>query len=341
MPFEPRLPPRVPVLPVSVDPTGQCGPTRAQVRGSHWRRVGYNAHVPAEVDGSVPEQRIAEAAVILGEQGGVTAWGGLLLAGASYFAGFTTAPVVLALGQVPGRRTPPGTLLSYEPLDCRVFDVHGVPIVEPGRALFDEVRRLDDWREGVVAADMTFAAGLTSLARLTGVHAEHRDWRRATRVPPVLTHASEHALSPQETRLRLVWTVDAGLPTPHVNRTLRTPDGRFICVPDLFDEDAGLVIEYDGEEHSRTRRRASDALRHDRCRDVGLEYCVVTAPDMRRRDSLVARLRAARQRAPFVAREQRRWVVAPRTEESLDVLLDQREAVAGHWRRRGVSLPPW
>jgi hypothetical protein len=138
-----------------------------------------------------------------------------------------------------------------------------------------------------------------------------------------------------------VWTVDAGLPATQVNRTLRTPDGRFICVPDLFDEDAGLVVEYDGEEHSRTRRRASDASRHDRCRDVGLEYCVVTAPDMRRRDALVARLRAARQRASFTAPEHRRWVVAPRVEKPLDVLLDQREAVAEHWRQRGVSIPPW
>jgi hypothetical protein len=173
------------------------------------------------------------------------------------------------------------------------------------------------------------------------MHADRRSWRRATLLTPVLAHASEHSSSPQETRLRLAWTVDAGLPTPHVNRTLRTLDGGFICKPDLFDEDAGLVVEYDGAEHSRTRRRASDAARHERCRDVGLEYCVVTAPDMRRPDSVIARLRAARRRASFAAPEHRRWVVAPRVEEPLDVVLDRREAISEHWRQRGVSIPPW
>ena len=139
-----------------------------------------------------------------------------------------------------------------------------------------------------------------------------------------------------------MWTEDAGLPEPHVNRTVRTSSGRLVCVPDLFDEEAGLVVEYEGEEHRKIRRHASDAARHERCREVGLEYCMVTAPDMRRPDVVVRRLQAARARAAFTPVTERRWVVAPRDSVPLDEVLDSREDMARQlWQHRGVRILPW
>jgi len=123
---------------------------------------------------------------------------------------------------------------------------------------------------------------------------------------------------------------------------VRGPDGHFVCKPDLFDEEAGLVVEYDGEEHRPIRRHASDAGRHERCRDVGLEYCMVTGPDMSDRGGVVARLRSARARAPFTPVEQRRWFVAQDDEESVDDYLDRREAMASElWEQRGIWIPSW
>jgi hypothetical protein len=342
VPFEPYVDPPDPVLPVPADPAGVSGPTKIQAARSGWRRVGPRAYVPSYVDPTVVTQRIAESSPYLGG-GAFTAWAGLHLAGAAYFDGQlrdTVLPVPVCLGQVPGRRTPHGVALSYEPLGEGIV-LHGLPCHLPSRSLFDEIRRLDDWREGVVAFDMTAAAGLTSQRRLADFAAAHSGFRRAARLEVVLRHVSEHARSPQETRLRLIW-VDVGFPPPHVNRELRTPDGRFICVPDIFDEQAGLVVEYDGADHRKGARHASDAGRYERAREAGLEYCTVTGPDMHRPREVEHRLRAARSRAPFTPVGARRWVLAPRSGMTLDERLDVREAMARDVRaRHGWIVRPW
>jgi hypothetical protein len=221
------------VRPVPVDPTGVAGPTRGQAQGPHWVRVGANAYLPATVDRSVPEQRILEKSVHL------------------------SPAVPLAVGHRSGRRTHPGTVLSYEPLDL-VRRLQGVPATVPSRALFDEMRRTGDWRDAVVAMDMAAAAELVSVRQMVELHARHRRWRRASVVRRALALASEHSRSPAESRLRLVWRVDAGLPEPLVNRELFDLEGRLVCVADLLDPVAGLVVEYDGAEHRKARRHSKD-----------------------------------------------------------------------------------
>lgn len=343
MPFEPRVEPDAPVLPVPVDPAGLRGPTKTQAARSRWRRVGPRAYVPAGVEQTVA-QRIAEATAFMGVGAAVTGWAALHLAGAAYFDGVAQGsdrPVPLALGRVPGRRTPPGVALTYEPPGA-ALDLLGVRCVLPTRALFDEIRVLGDRRDGVVAFDMAAAAGVTSLRRLTAFHVAHTGWRRASRVARILPHVSEHSASPPESRLRLLWTSDAALPTPLVNRRLCTLDGRFICTPDLFDPEAGLVVEYDGAEHRKITRHTSDAARYERAREAGLEYCIVTSLDMRRPTEVVTRLHAARRRALFLPPERRLWRIEPRQGWTLDERLDAREQMAqGMWLQHGVHIPPW
>jgi hypothetical protein len=249
-------------------------------------RVGPNAYVPAATDRSLPEQRILEKSVLLRPSGAVTGWAALRLAGAAYFDGLehdrrTPLPVLLALGHSNGRRTHSGTALSYEPLDEREVRVtQGVRATVPRRALFDEMRRTDDWRRAVVAMDMAAAAELVSIRQLSEYHAARTGWRRARVVAQALPFASERSRSPAESRLRLVWQVDAGLPAPLVNQEVFDSEGRLICVADLIDVEAGMVVEYDGAEHRRARRHSKDVAREERCRRVGLEYCKVTGPDM-------------------------------------------------------------
>src|SRR4051795_2610430 len=88
------------VDPMRLDPTGEAGPTTAQARGRAWRRSSHGLYVPSEVDGSVPEQRIVEAAAVLPAYGGVTGWAALRWMGASWMTGLapdghTPLPVVL------------------------------------------------------------------------------------------------------------------------------------------------------------------------------------------------------------------------------------------------------
>jgi hypothetical protein len=209
--------------------------------------------------------------------------------------------------------------------------IHGVRVAIPRRALFDEMRR-GDWRDAVVAMDMAAAAQLVSIRRIERYLASHRSWRRSSVVAKALPFCSERARSPAECRLRMVWEADARLPRPLVNQELFGSDGRLICIADLFDPDAGLVVEYDGAEHRTAGRHSRDVAREERCRSVELEYCKVTGPDMRRRDVVVDRLLATRSRARFLPEGARRWTMTPppgwHVPEPLDELLDRREWIA-------------
>jgi hypothetical protein len=336
------------VLPVPVDPTGRDGPTKAQAGGPRWRRVALNRYVPVTV-GATPEQSIAEAATNLPSDGAVTGWGALRLAGAAYFdgaCGRASAPVMLAAGPRRGRRCRAGVTWSYEPFgDDEVVHLRGVPCLHPRRALFDELRRLPTWREAVVAMDMAAAAQVTSVDRVGRYLDTHRGFRRSSLVATVLARSSERSRSPKESELRLAWVHDAGLPEPLVNSGLYDADGRFVAVPDLLDEEAGLVVEYDGEEHRSIRRHHADVHREDRCRRVGLEYCTVTAPDLHDLPRLVERLRATRARARFAPPGARRWRTGPRPDESpeqLDDVLDHRERRSRElYDARGIRVLPW
>lgn len=148
-------------------------------------------------------------------------------------------------------------------------------------------------------------------------------------MPGVLTYASERSRSPGESRLRLVWQLDAGLPRPLVNQEIFTRDGRLIGVADLLDPVAGLVGEYDGADHLRTSRRSRDTTREEKMRRVGLEYVDAVAPDLHRPADLAGRIRSVRSRAEFEEPSQRRWTLQapagwPR-EPSLDDRLFQLE----------------
>ena len=106
-----------------------------------------------------------------------------------------------------------------------------------------------------------------------------------------------------------MWTVDAGLSRPRENRELYDLDGTLISILDLFDEEAGLVGEYDGAVHLTLRRRVRDDAREEACRRVGLEYVRFTGPDVRDTGRVVRRLLAARSRALFLPAGERRWTL--------------------------------
>lgn len=349
-PFEPRceLPDGL-ALPVAVDPTGRRGPTRGQAAGPRWRRVGPNAYVPSSADAGVPEQRVLEASCHLPPGGAVTGWAALRWCGGSYFDGVlrrARVPVPLALGHGDGRRTPSGVQLSYEPLRPEeTVTWERLTLTTPLRSLFFEMRRPGDWRDAVVAMDMAAAAELVSLRRMRDHLARHGKWRRAMQAERALRHASEHARSPAEVRLRLMWEIDAGLPRPLVNRAVFDRRGSLICVADLFDQEAGMVIEYDGAEHRKALRHSKDVAREERCRRVGLEYCKVTGPDMHRPPLVIERFHSIRARSRFESPSSRGWTIQPpvgrATPESLDERIARREMVVRAFAERGVALPPW
>jgi hypothetical protein len=322
-------------MPVPVDPAGRRGPTKAQAAGRGWRRTSKGLHVPAHVDGAVPEQRVVEQAARLPVGGAVTGWGALRLHGASYFDGLardgaTRRPVAVVVS-AGGPRSEPGVLaVSREPLPEREVVLRcGVPVTDVRRALFDQMRRAESWREATVDMDMAAAAGLVSIRQMTEYLQLNRSWRRSGLVGPALRHADERSRSPNEVRTRLVWEIDAGLPRPLTNCEVFTLAGRLVAVVDLFDPVAGVVGEYDGANHLRTRRRSRDINREAALRDLGLEYFAVVRPDLADPAGLAARMQATRARAAFAPPAERRWTIVPPPgwprEESLDERLFQLE----------------
>lgn len=324
-------PPTGLVRPSRLDAKGLEGPTRSQVRGKAWRRTSWGRYLPSSVDGERVEQRVLEQSARLADGSAVTGWASLRLAGANFFDGLDTdgvtrLPVPVALG---GRNRIHGdeeVWLSQEslPPDEQVVR-HGVPCTTIPRALFDEIRRVGRLRAGIVAAEMAYAARLTSPRLMREFVDAHPATTKVQLVRDVLAWAQEHSRSPQESRMRLVWIFDARLPPPLCNRPVFDLHGRLLGIPDILDPVAGVVGEYDGAEHVARQRRQHDAGRYDRFRAHELEYFNVVAGDLSDRRLVVRRMLATRSRARFLAPGRHPWTLEPpawwRVRPSLDELL--------------------
>lgn len=320
------------VRPVPVDPQGLVGPTKRQAAGRRWRRTSRGLYVPADADGSRPEQRALEQAERVRGLGAVTGWAACRLHGARYFDGWhdpgtgsRPLPVPLVVWG-PGRPdSDDACVVSQEPVaPAELWRRGGMAVTDPRRALFDEMRRCADLRDAVVAMDMMAAAGVVSLEQMTTYHETHRAWRRASIVPVALGLASERSQSPAEVRMRLVWELDAGLPRPLVNQEIFDRRGRFVAMVDLLDPVAGVVGEYDGAAHRRTARRGRDIGREELLRRLGLEYFDAVAPDLRDRAALADRMRSTRARARFEAPAERAWTIEPPPGWPREPSLDER-----------------
>jgi hypothetical protein len=287
------------------------------------------------VPSQVPEQRILEQAARLRDGGVVTGWASLRLHGATFFDGLARdgkTPLPVPLNPGHGHQLAESTAATvardrlYSP---EITSRQGMPCAIPTRALFDEMRYAGDVRAAVVAADMAAAAELVSLLKLHDYVAEHPGWTGVERVRRALTLASEQSLSPKETEMRLIWVLDAGLPTPLCNQSVFTRTGSFVGRPDLLDLEAGVVGEFDGADHRTAERHTRDVEREDAFRRLGLEYFKLTGRDLASTARVVDRMQATRARAPFQHPDARAWTLKPppwwRPEPSLDQLIAERE----------------
>lgn len=165
--------------------------------------------------------------------------------------------------------------------------------------------------EAVVVADMTAFDELSSIKRMRAYVDAHPRWRGVDQARSALDLAHENSWSPNETRTRKVWVVDAGLPPPLVNVPIFDRRGRLLGYPDLLDEESGLVVEFDGAEHRRAARHSSDVGREDAFRRHLLEVTRVTGPDLHAQDRVAGRLLAARSRARWLPPDRRGWTTTP------------------------------
>lgn len=289
------------------------GPTKNQARGPNWRQTSAGMYVPSHVDETVVEQRILEQGARIKSYGAVTAWAALRWHGGTFFDGTSQGgrePLPVPLIVHSKLRPDARFTLTEEQLACTEWSwVDGVPVTTVQRALFDEVRRIDSVREKANAISMAAAARLISVRLFAEYVAQRNAWTGVPGVRDAVALAVDGCRSPQEFRMYLCWRLDAGLPEPLLNREVYDLDGRLIGIPDLFDPEAGLVGEYQGEDHKDGKRHRDDVEREENFRDHGLEFFEVVGGDLSRRRLVVERMLNARRRAKFLPPESRAWTL--------------------------------
>lgn len=301
------------VVPRPPDPAGVSGPTPGQARGPRWRRVAPGHYVPADTDSSARDQRIVESLAGMPPDAAVTGWASLGWRRARWFEGVgpdgsTPLDVPVALDRRRGVRRRPGVELTEDwllPADVELVD--GLRATVPDRAVAFEACRARSLAAAVATVDMAAAAdwvdleGLATYAAVLGPRPGIRRFREA------LSRADENSWSPQESRMRLAWTDHRPGTVLAANRPVFDSRGRHLLTPDLLDERAGIVGEYDGAVHLEDHTRRRDLDREALCRDVGLELVTMMSAGRADAASFTARLDAAYRRSAARADASRSW----------------------------------
>ena len=297
------------VVPLTAQQLLVRGVSRSMLRGRRWRTSSRGLFVPSDVP-STSAQRILEALPLVPAPGVVTGWAAAYVHGADYLDGldpFTlqALPVPVVLNTTAGRANLAGVTYHRDRLGGAEVDaVLGVPVTTVPRATVDGARHARNLVEAVVFLDMVGQAVDLDLARLALWCRTHPGWRGVDQLRQALRWGDPRSASPWETRLRMFYRREAGLPCPEVNVPVFTRDGRFLGTPDLLDEEAGLAVEFDGQDHRLREQHREDNIREEGLEDTNLVVCRVDSLDLRHRGPLRQRLRAAYARGQ--ARDRRR-----------------------------------
>ena len=331
------------VAPVRLDPTGLTGPTRGQAKGSRWRRTSHGLYVPSHVDAAPVDQRILEAAAVLPAYGGVTGWAALRWAGGVWFDGLSHGgraqlPVVVATSHCDVRHQP-GIWDSSEGLDPGdLTELDGLRVTTAVRSVCFEMRYAATVRLAVVALDMAAYSDLVSIDEMRAYALTHSAWTGIPQCREAIDLADENSWSPREPPMRLIWTLDAGLPRPLCNAAIFDRSGRHIGTPDLFDPVAGVVGEYDGALHLEGAQRSRDLTREDRFRSHELEYVTMLAGDGPDPRGFIRRLLGAYDRAKWIPEARRSWTITPPPWWVPTATVAQRRALDPWQRQRLLRL---
>ncbi|GAA2096974.1 hypothetical protein GCM10009841_09010 [Microlunatus panaciterrae] len=297
-----------------------AGVSRGSTRGRAWRSTsrGYFAPALDPVVGLTTTQRILDAYPLVTERGAIGGWAAAFIQGVDLLDGrdpwtMRPEPVQICLGADLGRQSTDKIRYSRDELPGdQVVERCGIRVTRPFRTALDGARLARDLVEAVVFLDAMSKAGtveLSDLARYIGTAARQRWITRARRA---VVLADPNTLSTWESRLRLFYLLQAGLPKPLVNQPLFDLRGNLVGVPDLLDLEAGLVTEFDGQGHRLRDQHNRDNVREEKFEALGLVVTRADSLDLRRhRAELRQRLRAAHRRGLQRDRSRDRWTIRP------------------------------
>lgn len=168
-------------------------------------------------------------------------------------------------------------------------------VTTPARTAFDVGRHDDPLRAVPLLDALVRATGLTR-QQVEDVTSQHSGARLIRRLPEMLDLVDAGAESVRESQLRVI-LVEAGLPRPVTQHTVRTSDGLFVARVDLAWPELRVIVEYDGSHHDDPRQIARDRARLNALRAAGWTVLVVDRAQFARRDQMVAMIRRVLQSA--------------------------------------------
>jgi hypothetical protein len=300
-----------------------------ELRGPLWQRSSYGHFAWAATDPGHPRQRIHAAASRCHGDVAVAGWAAAWMHGARDLDGLEPdgrlSPIPVCT--TPDRRLVPGALDAYTLRVSRsrldhdeIVELDGVPCTSLVRTAFDAARFAPDLTEAVVALDALLRATDLLVCDVVAYAEQRRRWHGRRQVLQAAELANAWTLSCPESRLRVMWQERAGLPVPLVNCTIVDDAGRRVAMADLLDEEAWLVLEFDGAYHATSMQRGLDDQRTQRLHALGLHVARFVADDLRppRRQSTANRLRLLRsRRLAEVAGRTPAWSVLARDERSV------------------------
>jgi hypothetical protein len=304
------------------------GTTRRVLRGRRWSRSSQGFYRPASTDDPTPTQRILDAAARLPAGAVIGRWAAAYALGADLLDGrddhtMQPQPVTVLLPpglhrqSIAGVRYVQQSRKSSDPSAARM--IAGIAFTRPLRTAVDLAQWAPDVTEAVVALDTLLKARLVRPEALASAAADLRRVRGAPTARRAVELSRSGVRSPWEARLRMLWVLELGLPAPLVNRPVFDRSGRFLGIPDLLDEQAGLALEYDGMRWRSDRvaagHRDPDQHREDNAREELFERAglIVVRADkvdlIRLRRRLIQRLLDARTDGLQRDRRRDRWTI--------------------------------
>ncbi|MGH3455637.1 MAG: hypothetical protein ACRDP2_14535 [Nocardioidaceae bacterium] len=303
--------------PLTRDALRAAGVTDDQLRGPAWQRMSQGLYLPAGADPTAPLQRILVSGTRLPTDAAIGGWGAARCLGVVECdgVGIDGRTLLDVPACVPGsgrRRQAGGVQIWADRLPTSDVTETGPLRVTAGpRTCFDGIRHAASTVEAVVFADQLTHAGLVTIAEMADYIAARASSRGVRQARRALELCDPMARNGWETRTRMVWVLDAGLPRPRCNPPLFDLDGNLLGFPDLLDVVAGTVVEYDGGGHRKAIRHSRDNVREELFEDHGLVVCRATREDHEYVADLSTRMTRARDRGVRRDRRRDRWTLDP------------------------------
>lgn len=302
--------------PMTRSRAAKYGVSRHDLESAQWERRYQGVHSWFGRPRDDPLVRIEDASTLLLEGTALAGWAAAYLLGASDLDGIapdgTMLPITICL-QPQVQMCPRAGIVFVRSAfaDDEVDVVSGIPVLGAIRTTFDLIRRAPDLSEAVAAVDAMLRQTLVDLDEVGDYVAEHTGWRGVRRARRAVALADSRSRSRAESRFRVAWAVDAGMPLPEVNVPVYSSShGTLLGIPDLLDIESGLVGEYDGAQHRTLEHHTADNAREEVLEQHGLAVVRVTSPDLAQfRRRTVHRLKQARERGLARDRRRDRWTL--------------------------------